>query len=105
MTVALTPANKLKILPIFVKLLATEQAPIRQVAQLLRTFSSGFIEVPYGKLYYRSQEWCKTKSLVISKGNFDKIMHVSKKAIQDILWWKHSIIGAYAPIVRKNHLS
>ena len=39
--------------------------------------------------------------MVISKGNFDKIMHVSKKTIQDILWWKHSIIGAYAPIVRK----
>ena len=29
-------------------------------------------------------------------------MHVSKEAIQDILWWKHNIIGAYAPIVREN---
>ena len=56
MTVALTPAKKLKILPIFVELLATEQAPKKQVAQLLRTFSSGFIELLYGKLYYRSQE-------------------------------------------------
>ena len=29
-------------------------------------------------------------------------MHVSKEATQNILWWKHNTIGAYAPIVRKN---
>ena len=29
-------------------------------------------------------------------------MHVSKEAIQDILWWKHNIIEAYDPIVREN---
>ena len=45
---------------------------------------------------------CTTKSLLISKGSFDKIMHVSKEAIQNVLWWKHKIIGVYAPIARKN---
>ena len=30
------------------------------------------------------------------------LMHVSKEAIQDILWWKHNIIGAYGPIVTEN---
>ena len=102
MTVSLTPVNKQKILLICVKLLATEQAPIRPVAQLLETFFSSFIGVPYGKLCYRSLERCKTKFLVISKGNFDKIMHVSKEAIQDILWWKHNIIDVYAINVRGN---
>ena len=102
MTVSLTPAKKQKILPLCVKLLTTEQAPIRQVAQLLGTFSSSFIAVPFGKLYYRSLEGCKTKSLVISKWTFDQIMHVSKEAIQDILWWKHNIIEAYDRIVREN---
>ena len=29
-------------------------------------------------------------------------MHVSKEKAQNILWWKHNIIGIYAPIVRKN---
>ena len=29
------------------------------------------------------------------------MMHVSKEAIQDILWWKHNIIGVYAHIIRK----
>ena len=102
MTVSLTPAKIQKILSLCVTLLAREHAPIRQVAQLLGTFSSSFIAMPFGKLYYRSLERCKTKSLVISKGHFDKIMHVSKEAIQDILWWKHNIVGAYAPIVREN---
>ena len=39
--------------------------------------------------------------MAISKGNFDKIIHVSKEPIKDILWWKHNFIGAYALIVRK----
>ena len=95
-------AKKQKILLLCVKLLSTEQAPIRQVGQLLGTFSSSFIGVPYGKLYYRFLERSKAKSLIISKGNFDKIIYVSKEAIHDILSWKHNIIYAYAPIVRKN---
>ena len=88
--VSLTPAKKQKILSLCFKLLATEQVQNR------------FIAVPCGKLYYGSLERCKTKFLVFSKGNFDKIMHVSKEATQDILWWKHNIIGAYTPIVREN---
>ena len=39
---------------------------------LTRTFSSSFIAVPYGKLYNKSLESCKTKSLGISDGSFDK---------------------------------
>ena len=81
MTVSLAPAKKQKILSFCVKLLVTEQAPLSQVAQLLGTFSSSFIAVPYSKLYRRSLERSKTKSLVIFKGNFDKIMYVSKEAI------------------------
>ena len=83
--VSLTPAKKQKILSLCFKLLAAEQVPIRQVAQRLGTFSSSFIAMPYGKLYYGSLERCKTKFLVFSKGSFDKIMHVSKEATQDIL--------------------
>ena len=105
MSVSLIPAKKQEILSLCVKLLATEQAPIRQVTQLLGTFSSSFIAVPYGKLYYRSLERCRTKSLVISEENFDKKIHVSKEAIQDILWWKNNIIDAYASLSGKTHLS
>ena len=105
MSVSLIPAKKQEILSLCVKLLATEQAPIRQVTQLLGTFSSSFIAVPYGKLYYRSLERCRTKSLVISEENFDKKIHVSKEAIQDIFWWKNNIIDAYASLSGKTHLS
>ena len=101
-TVSLTPAKEQKILWLCVKFLATEQTPIRQAAQLFGTFSISFIAVPYGKLYYKSIERCRAKSLVISKGNFDKIMHIFKETIQDILWWKHNIIGIFTPIVREN---
>ena len=50
MTVSLTPAKKQKILLLCLKLLVTEQVPIRQVAPLLGTFPSSFTAVPYGKL-------------------------------------------------------
>ena len=62
MTVSLTPAKKQKILLLCLKLLVTEQVPIRQVAPLLGTFASSFTAVPYGKLCYRSLERCKIKS-------------------------------------------
>ena len=74
MTVPLTSAKKQKILSLCFKLLVAEQALTTQVAQLFGTFSRSFIAVRYGKLYYRSLERCKTKSLVISKGNFDNLM-------------------------------
>ena len=74
MTVPLTSVKKQKILSLCFKLLVAEQAPTTQIAQLLVTFSRSFIAVRYGKLYYRSLEKCKTKSLVISKGNFDNLM-------------------------------
>ena len=69
--------------------------PIKEVAHLLETFSSSFIDVPHGKLYYRPLERCKAKPLVLFEGNFDKMMHVSKDVIQDILKWEQKIIGAY----------
>ena len=77
---SLTPAKEQKILLLFVKVLAeqagsrftTEQARIRQVVQLLGSFSNSFIAMPYGKLCYRSLDRCKTKYLVISKENFDE---------------------------------
>ena len=43
MSVLFTPVKKQKTLSLCVKLLATEQAPIRQTAHFLGTFSSGFI--------------------------------------------------------------
>ena len=63
MTVSLRPAKTQKILSLCIKLLATEQASIRQAAQLLGIFSSSFIAVSYGKLYYRSLEGVKQSLL------------------------------------------
>ena len=68
------------------KLLATGQTILSQVAKLLGTFSSNFIAIPCSKLYYRYLGRCKTKSLVISKENFNKTAAISKEAIQVISW-------------------
>ena len=105
MTVSLTPAKKQKTLSLCLKLLVTEQAPIRQVAPLLETFSSSFTVVPYGKLYYRSLERCKQSFLVISKGNFHKIMLVSKEAIQDSYGGNIKLLVPMPPLSGKTHMS
>ena len=59
------------------------------------------IAMRYGKLYYRSLERCKTKSLIIFKGNFDK-NNPRKQSRISYCEVEHNMIVAYGPIVTKN---
>ena len=78
MTSTLTLVKKQKNLLIFDQILTSPHVKIREVSQLLGKFSSSFIDVSQGKLYYRTLEINKTSALKINKGNFDKFMIISK---------------------------
>ena len=80
--------------------LPSPHVKIRKLSQLLRKFSSSFIDVPQRKLYYRSLEINKTNALKIKKGNFDKFMILSKVSKANIHWWKSNIMDSFAPISR-----
>ena len=78
MTSTLTLVKKQKNLLICDQILTSPHVKIREVSQLLGKFSSSFIDVSQGKLYYRTLEINKTSALKINKGNFDKFMIISK---------------------------
>ena len=78
MTSTLTLVKKQKKLLICDQILASPHVKIREVSKLLGKFSSKFIAVSQRKLYCRSLEINKTSALKISKGNFDKLMIISK---------------------------
>ena len=63
MTLIPTLEKKQKIILLCDKILSSPHVKIRKVSQLLGKFSSSFIAVPLGKLYYRSLEISKTSAL------------------------------------------
>ena len=101
-TLTLTPVKRQKILVLCDEILSSAYVKIMKVLQLLGKFSSSFITVPQGKLYYRSLEINKTSALKINKGNFDKFMILSKESKANINWWKNNIMDSFAPIPRPN---
>lgn len=64
---------------------------IRTVAQLLGNMTAAFPGVMYAQLYYRIIEVETSKSLKLSKGNYDAKMTLSEEAKCDLLWWIRSI--------------
>ena len=64
----INPVKKQKILVLCDEILPSAHVKIRKVSQLLGKFSSSFITVPQGKLYYRSMEINKTSALKLTKG-------------------------------------
>ena len=102
MTLTLTPVKEQKMLVLCDEILSSAHVKIRNILQMLGKFSSSFIAVPQGKLYYRSLEINKTSALKINKGNFDKLMIVSKERKTNIYWWKSNIMNSFAPILRPN---
>ena len=80
MTLTLTLVKKQKNLLLCDEVFSSLQVKIRKVSLLPGKFSSSFIAVPQGKLYYRSLEIKKTSALKINKGNFGKLMILSKES-------------------------
>ena len=102
MTLTLTLIKKQKILLLYDEILSSPHVKIRKVSQLLGKFSSSFIAVPQGKLYYRSLEMNKMSALKINKGNFDKFMILSNESKANICWWKNNILDSFPIILRPN---
>ena len=102
MTVSLTEKKKLAIQAFCAEVLSAEKNTIRCIAQLGGKFSSSFIAVPEGKLYFRNMDRDKTKALALNKGNFDKYMKLSSQGIEDITWWYNNIMSSVSPILREN---
>ena len=102
MTVKLTPTKKQKIIQLANQVLNSTGPTIRTVAKLLGKFTSSMPAVMFGKLHYRALERDKISALKHKKGNFDKVMHISFEAGQDIHWWITNLDNSFNVIYHTN---
>ena len=98
MTVTLTPEKKLKIRNMGIGLMSGEDITIRMTSSFIGNVTASFEAVPYGRLYYRNIELCKTEALESNKFNFDAMCTLSDGARRDIKWWIDNIMDSFAYI-------
>ena len=79
MTVSLTDEKARKLVNLWQKVYRKNKIKIRTVAQLLCNMTAAFPGVMYAQLYYRITEVEKSKSLKLSKENYDSKMICIRK--------------------------
>ena len=105
MTVSVTREKKVSIQKLCEDILTSDSYTIRDIARLSGKFSSCFIGVPTGRLYFRHLERDKSNALIRTGWKFDKVMVLSEEAKSEIAWWKNNISSSFSPIFRDNPLS
>ena len=98
MTVTLTPEKKEKIREMGIGLLSVESITVRMVSRFIGNLTASFEAVPFGRLYYRNLEFCKTRSLGVNKYNFDGPCTLSDESKREIKWWIDNIRDSFAYI-------
>ena len=68
---------------------------IRKIACLLGSIFESFEVVPWGPLYYRNIELCKTEALKAAKVNFEYKMSLSPSAKIEVAWWRDNTYNSY----------
>ena len=91
MTVSLTEVKKIKIKEECQLLRENKQPTIREVAHVIGLLVSAFPAVQFGPLYYRHLERDKSEAVKLNKGNFDKHMDLSRKALLELEWWEENV--------------
>ena len=66
-------------------------ATIREVARVTGLLVAATPAVELGKLHYRNLEAAKIEALSQVKGNFDRIMPVSRDMKSDLTWWVNNV--------------
>lgn len=84
MIVSLTEKRKARVIELCKSVCSVKRPTIRQVAQLIGTFTSCFPAVKYGPLHYRDLELEKISILKSSNRNFDKPMTLTRQAFENM---------------------
>lgn len=99
MIVCLTKEKKEKIKQLLSETLENVSSiSIRYVSKIIGCLISSFPGVKYGALHYRNLENDKINALKESKGNFDSLMSISNKAIEELGWWLDILESSYNDI-------
>ena len=97
MTISLTNKKKQKIHDMAIEILNSREVCIRKLASFIGNIVASFPAVPYGRLYYRYCEHEKVIGVAI-QGSYDGVIHLSKRAIDEIRWWKCHIMESFASL-------
>ena len=98
MTITLTDEKKMKIRERGLGLINGENVTVRMVSSFIGNLTASFEAVPFGKLYYRNLEFCKSQALKSNRFDFDAPCTISDKGIREINWWIENIMNSFAYI-------
>ena len=102
MTVLPTPEKISKTIHCCTELLQTLQPTILQVSRVVGILISNLPGVEFGKLHYRSLEMDKIAALKNSGSNYNAVMELCLRSINDLKWWIENISVASKSIVKSN---
>lgn len=91
MNIELTNRRKDKIIQECLRVKSVRRVTIRELSVLIGAMVASFLVIPFGKVFYRELEKEKTKGLRTHKGNWEKKITLSCRAIEDIDWWLENV--------------
>ena len=101
MTVRLTQERVKELLDCCSTILGKSKCPIRQFAKMIGKMVVAEPGVEYAPLYYKPLEKVKDFNLRKNKGDFDRLMRISRDVGIVIKWWLTNLSSSFKPIMRK----
>ena len=80
--------------------IAKRELTIREVAKLIGKLIASFPAVKYGPLHFRFIEACKSKAVKCNHGNYNALMTLDQKSIDNLTWWVNNIYPSYNDIFK-----
>ena len=102
MTVSPTPKKISKTITCCTELLQTLRPTILQVSRVVGVLISNLPGVEFGQLHYRSLEIDKISALKTSGSNYNAVMELCPRSINDLNWWIGNISLASKSIVKSH---
>ena len=102
MTVSPTPEKISKTITCCTELLQTLRPTILQVSRVVGVLISNLPGVEFGQLHYRSLEIDKISALKTSGSNYNAVMELCPRSINDLNWWIGNISLASKSIVKSH---
>ena len=100
MQITLPPSKAEAIVAICVAAIRDRLMSIRWMCTIIGKLISCFMVAPLGRLHYRNLERQKVTALHTNSGNFEALIVLNDKSVEDLVWWCQNLPTTAAPIDR-----
>ena len=100
MQITLPPSKAFNIVQMLLAAVHDKLMTIHHLCVLIGKLVSCFMVAPLGRMHYRNLERQKVSALHLNDGDFEALIVLNKKSIQDLSWWCTNLPLAAAPIDR-----